>query len=34
MDGEKYVWHCVNERAQSAEGGAGGGSGGGYEDEG
>ena len=34
MDGEKYVWQCVNERAESTERGARGGIGGGYEDEG
>ena len=34
MDGENYVWHCVNERAESTESRARGGIGGGYEDEG
>ena len=34
MRREKYVWQCVNERAESTERGARGGIGGCYEDEG
>ena len=33
MDGEKYVWQCIDERAESTERGARRGIGGGYEDE-